>query len=57
MKIINRSGIMITLLTVSEDRATLRSDLSAGTEVSGKSDAARANPHRGILKSDYNMAD
>ena len=39
MKIANRNGIMIMLLTVSEDRATLRSDLSAGTEVSGKGDA------------------
>ena len=30
---------MNMLLTVSEDRTTLRSDLSAGTGVSGKGDA------------------
>jgi len=32
-------GIMKLLLTVSEDRATQRRDLSAGTGVSGKGDA------------------
>lgn len=32
-------GIIILLLTVSEDRATLGSDLSAGTGVSGRGDA------------------
>ena len=36
MKSIIVCGIIITLLTVSEDRATLRSDPSAGMEVSGK---------------------
>ncbi len=43
------------LLTVSEDRATQRCDLSAGTEVSGKGDASsitlfrsNAQAHRGI---------
>lgn len=33
--------VLIMLLTVSEDRATLRSDLSAGTKVGGKGDATR----------------
>ncbi len=31
---------ILLLLTVSEDRATQRCDLSAGTEVSGKGDAS-----------------
>ena len=35
----NNRGIIIMLLTVSEDKATQRCDLSAGTEVSGKGDA------------------
>ena len=39
MKITNHNGIISMLLTVSEDRATLRSDPSAVTEVSGKGDA------------------
>ena len=36
----NNNGIMFLLLTVSEDKATQRCDLSAGTEVSGKGDAS-----------------
>ena len=40
MQIEKNRGIIIMLLTVSEDRATQRCDLSAGTEVSGKGDAS-----------------
>ena len=39
MKLAIDHGIIIMLLTVLEDRATLRSDPSAGTEVSGRGDA------------------
>lgn len=39
MKLTIDHGIIIMLLTVLEDRATLRSDPSAGTEVSGRGDA------------------
>ena len=40
MKNRGNRGIIIMLLTVSEDKATQRCDLSAGTEVSGKGDAS-----------------
>ena len=40
MKYSARDGIIVSLLTVSEDKATQRCDLSAGTEVSGKGDAS-----------------
>ena len=40
MKIVSQNGIIFLLLTVSEDKATQRCDLSAGTEVSGKGDAS-----------------
>ena len=52
MKFTFRNGIMKMLLTVSEDRTTLRSDLSAGTGVSGKGDAPvvplsfKGRPHK-----------
>ena len=39
MKTEKNRGIIIVLLNVSEDKATQRCDLSAGTEVSGKGDA------------------
>ena len=58
MKYSARDGIIVSLLTVSEDKATQRCDLSAGTEVSGKGDASSitlflssAQAHRSITLS------
>lgn len=58
MKTGENRGIIIMLLTVSEDKTTQRCDLSAGTEVSGKGDASSitlflssAQAHRGITLS------